>query len=172
MEACWRPEIQHCCSDCRARSCCDWPTGDSLVDCSRSHRGQRERSGDQPGSRAGSKIPPRKIECRRRQVLACSACAIHAPMRAVTPAASIVPARQRSRSPRKRLRNRRTFSSGRRRHSGMVTKPRKVAASHAGAMKVLSGWSRSRRPNRKQAMAPRHSSSTRGSSWKSARSST
>ena len=108
--------------------------------------GNTRDQGGRPGSRDGSNHPPRKIDCRRRQVSACSAWAIHEEMRLWTSSHIAVPARQRSRRPRNRLRKRRTFSSGRhlpagkqhepeegcrvvgRRHEGLVGMETKAAA--------------------------------------------
>ena len=76
---------------------------------------------------AGSNQPPLKIAWRKRQVSACSACAIHANTRCSTSFRSTVPARQRARNPRNRLRNRSMFLSGKRLPVLESSKPRKAA---------------------------------------------
>ena len=84
-----------------------------------------------------------------------------------------VPARQRSRRPRRRLRKRRTFASGsRRRPSGRSSNPRNVAGADVVATCVFAGCSDTRRRARNAARRPRHASSRAGSSANSAKSST
>ena len=86
---------------------------------------RRQGAGQAPGTgaraRGGANHPSRKIARRSRHVSACAACATHAVTRCSTSARPTVPARQRSRSPRSRLRNRRTFASGNRRPPGSST---------------------------------------------------
>ena len=78
---------------------------------------RRPGAGQAPGTGCprGANHPPRKIARRSRHVSACAACATQARTRCSTAPRVTVPARQRSRSPRRRLRNRRTFASGSRR---------------------------------------------------------
>ena len=75
---------------------------------------RRPGAGQAPGTGRprGANHPSRKIARRRRHVSACAACATQARTRCSTSRRVTVPARQRSRSPRNRLRKRRTPSSG------------------------------------------------------------
>ena len=78
---------------------------------------RRPGAGQAPGTGCprGANHPSRKIARRSRHVPACAACATQARTRCSTSPRVTVPARQRSRSPRRRLRKRRTFASGSRR---------------------------------------------------------
>ena len=102
-----------------------------------------------------------------------SACATQARTRCSTSPRVTVPARQRSRRPRRRLRKRRTFDSGsRRRPPGRSSNPRNVAGDDIAATCVFTGCSDSRRRARNEASRPRYASSRAGSSANSAKSST
>ena len=148
--ACSTREDRRCRFDCRRSSCCTRRVAGSSRCCSRNRRATHggRGAGQAPGIRRprGANHPSRKIARRTRHVSACAACATQARTRCSNSPRVTVPARQRSRSPRSRLRKRRTFASGsRRRPTGSSSYPRNLDGAAVDATCVIAGCSDSRR---------------------------
>ena len=101
---------------------------------------RRPGAGQAPGTGCprGANHPPRKIARRSRYVSACAACATQAPSRCSTSLRVTVPARQRSRRPRRRLRKRRTFASGSRRRRPASARTRETSPATPSAPRASS----------------------------------